>query len=124
MSEPQMVFSLWKGEVPIRHRQGTTISTRTRDEVVQEVSQYLKVPARCILSRETGHVTSHARHMVIWTLRQFRQADGEAKYSYPAIGLAMGRDHTSAISSCRKWESIRAAWRLALTDAGWIAEGS
>jgi chromosomal replication initiation ATPase DnaA len=73
---------------------GRRISRPVLDAVLGEVSLAHQVPWDEIVSLKRGKV-GLARHHCMWLLRQ-------RGYSYPEIGRAMGRDHSSVISGIRK----------------------
>jgi chromosomal replication initiation ATPase DnaA len=73
---------------------GRRITPSVLSAALNEASTAHGVPSHLIISSRRGKVAV-ARHHCMWLLRQ-------RGHSYPEIGRAMSRDHSSVISGIRK----------------------
>lgn len=71
-------------------------------KIVDAVSEATGIPAKRILGPRRDGPTARARQIVMYEARR-------AGLSYPQIGEALGRDHTSVIHGVRAEEKRRAA---------------
>lgn len=115
--------SLWRiGERILRDpnkgpdwlRNKATLPQSVRDQVIREVSEETGVTPEEILSSSRNGKPTRARALVMWRLREMVGDNGLPKYSYPVIGRAMGRDHTTVVHACVK---MRARLAIAQGDA-------
>jgi chromosomal replication initiation ATPase DnaA len=59
------------------------------------VAEFCDVPVTDIVSRIRTQAAMDARHITAWLLR-------DQGLSFPQVGKVLGRDHTTAMSSCRR----------------------
>lgn len=71
-----------------------TLSEATRDAIVCKVAKRTGVPARAIVSRSRTDEVFAARARAMRALRAMG-------YSFPQIGKAFGRDHSTVIHAVR-----------------------
>jgi chromosomal replication initiation ATPase DnaA len=115
MSEaPRVVLSLFRGliEAPaIPHRESIpgSVSSRIVDEAVTKAATLYRCDKAGVYTSPKRIPYTRARQYAMWLLRQIRSADGHPRYSYPAIGRAFGRDHTTAIHAKEAVETRLAA---------------
>ena len=72
------------------------------NSVVDRVAADYGVTRDCIFGNSRKKDVCHARHEVMWALR-------EMGFSYPRIARVLGRDHTTIIHGCRQHEERMAA---------------
>lgn len=110
MGEPIAALSLWKGPIQLAPCPGQIRLTQSvLDAELDYVCHVHKVLKREVMSDERRRAVAYARFELVWRLRQHKWPLGGAKYSYPEIGRALGRDHSSVINAERRWEQILAA---------------
>lgn len=68
------------------------------ESIVSEVSHYFGIPGYDILSERQSAALVEARHCAMWLARHL------TPYSYPRIGRAFDRDHTTVMHGVRKVE--------------------
>lgn len=71
-----------------------TLSQATRDAIVAKVARRTALPAGAILGRGRTAEVAAARHRAMRALRAMG-------YSFPEIGRAFGRDHSTVIHAVR-----------------------
>jgi chromosomal replication initiation ATPase DnaA len=81
MTDLSQAFADIKSKAPIR-------------AIVRQVAKLTGIPQEDILSPKRDRATARARQMVMWKARQ----EG---HSFPAIGKALQRDHTSVLHGVR-----------------------
>ena len=107
MSEPYAVLSLWKGPIQAVLSPGCIkLSKAVLDAEIDYVCHKHKIPRRELLSNERRRPVAHARFELCWRLREHKWPLGGAKYSFPEIGRALGRDHTSVIHAVQRWDAM------------------
>lgn len=75
-------------------------------KIVSEVAKKYGTFPALIMSRNKDPGVTFARHMAMWRIRQLRDQWGGARYSFPSIGRAMGRDQSSiqhAVERIDRW---------------------
>lgn len=60
-----------------------------------------------MLSRRRDRLCAYARFDAMARLRAIKH-HGKPRYSLPAIGRMMGRDHTTVLNGVRRWAEIQA----------------
>lgn len=80
------------------------VSRLTKDAVTAEVCALRGVSRKEVDSTYVERRIAHVRQEIWWRLRQMTDSDGKPRFSYPAIGRAFGRDHTTIIFGCRQHE--------------------
>ncbi len=89
--------------------------------IVIATANYFGVKASGILSSSRYATTADARHVAMWLCRSFGA-------SYPEIGIAFGRDHSTVMSGVRKVDDtprLRAdAAKLRIATSRCVAVGS
>lgn len=70
--------------------------------VLNQVSALTDIPPDVIMSASKRRPIAHARMLAMYLLREMKRDNGIPHYSYPAIGRAFGKDHTTAMHACRK----------------------
>ena len=75
--------------------------------IIDAVAGWHDVEPVALVSKHRGQWVTAARHVAMWLLR-------EAGLSYPDIGRALGRDHTSAIYGVRRVDTTPALRATAL----------
>lgn len=106
MSEPETVLSLWKGPVARAHGSQWLSLSLTPSLVAQEcqwAADTHHIPSRLIMGLDRTGPVALARHALMWKLRQYKR-EGVSIYSYPSIGRALGRDHTSVMHGEKRYE--------------------
>lgn len=76
------------------------------EQVAAEVAREAGLRVRDIMGSSAARHPAHARHLAMWRLRQILSENGEPRYSFPEIGRAFGRDHTSAMHACRRVDGM------------------
>ena len=77
------------------------LSTATRDAFVRQAAEEMEVEPEDVLSNKRQSDISRARMLAMYRLREVKDDKGLPKYSYPEIGRAFGRDHTTVMNACR-----------------------
>lgn len=93
------IVSLWRYEIwpPMR----------SMKDILDAVSEQTGVSVGAIKSPLRYKHISRARHQFCWEAYQVRYRDGTRRYSLPMIGQFLGgRDHTTILSSVRRWQQI------------------
>lgn len=81
----------------------STLSREALRVVLEQVERDTDVTPRQVLSRDRRRPAAHARQYAMWLLRQHTDRRGLPKYSYPEIGRAFGRDHSTVMSSVQAY---------------------
>lgn len=80
---------------------------RMVDAAIAVVADELAVTREEILSESHSRTVALARHMAMYLARLLGRESPGASPSYPELGRAFGRDHTTVIDACRKIERLR-----------------
>lgn len=75
-------------------------------EIIRRVADAHGVSVALIKSPRKTKALCLARHEFVWRARQERNLDGSQRHSLPAIGRFLGRDHTTALSSERRFQAL------------------
>lgn len=104
-------LSIWKGDalvavLPAPRPAGVrsvTPSEATLNATIDAVlPAWPGVTRKDIKSLSRVHRIAHARHEVMWCLREMKWDDGVCRYSLPGIARALGlKDHTSVYHGVR-----------------------
>lgn len=95
-------FSIWPGRIQLC---GPQI---TMEQIIREVATRHRLAVRDLLGRDIYPNYVLARQEAMWRLRQQRKPDGSPRWSYPAIGRAMGgKDHTTVMHGVKRHEARR-----------------
>jgi len=79
-----------------------SLSREVRDAVIGGVSAETGISPAEILGDCREKPVYRARALAMYRLREIKRDDGLPKYSFPAIGRAFGRDHTTVMHAYRK----------------------
>jgi chromosomal replication initiator protein len=81
----------------------STLSPSVRNQIIAEV---LPPGISCaeVLSQTRNRRIARVRQAAMARLRAITDADGQPRYSFPAIGRAFDRDHTTVIHALRAVE--------------------
>jgi len=71
---------------------------RRVQRITQLVAEQYGLDARHVLGRDRHRSVAEARLVLSWLCRN----GTEPQWSYPEIGRALGRDHTTIMSACKK----------------------
>lgn len=101
-------FDMWDEMAEAESEGRITRRLANPDPVVQSsvltelVANFMDVDVADMMGRSQRKSVATARHVLAWALRQ------QGK-SYPEIGAALGRDHTTILSALRSIERRRAS---------------
>jgi chromosomal replication initiation ATPase DnaA len=100
------ILSLYKGVIRkamVAHpgMGGQRISAALLNGIVSELAELRGVSAEDILGQRRHRHVAHVRQEVMYRLRSRVGTDGRPLHSYPEIGRALARDHTSCLHGVR-----------------------
>lgn len=75
-------------------------------DILRRVADESGVTVAQMTGRSSHPVVCLVRHRYCWEARQVTWDDGRTRYSWRQIGDRIGRDHTSAMHSHKRWQQF------------------